>query len=361
VQKRLLSLDALRGFDMFWIIGGDYLIHSISVVTGFTFFQLLSEQLQHVPWDGLHAYDLIFPLFMFISGVSLTFSLDKALFIGVSKVEFLKSAGWRAFVLVFLGIIYNFGWSLDAEKFRVASVLGQIGVAYFIAALVFVLTPQWYMRLLCLCAVLTMVALLQLALPVPGVGAGVFTPEGTVNGWVDRMMLPGRLYGGSYDPEGYIAVLSSSAVTMAGGLIGQLLITFDQRRGSIVLGSLLIAALLITAAFSVSSFYPIIKAIWTVPFVLVSIGFSIALLVVFYYVIDVMGYRSCAFIFAVIGMNSIGVYMGARFFVYPILQMTVVDAAWSAPYIAIPLIVGVVAIEWLVLWWCYQKKWFLKV
>lgn len=355
-SRRLVSLDALRGFDMFWIMGGDFLIHLLAAATGLSGLALMSDQLHHAQWQGFHAYDLVFPLFMFLSGISLVLSLEKT---KDDRLKFLTKASRRAAILVILGIIYNFGWSLDPERFRVASVLGQIGVAYLIAAFTFVLLKEWYLRLTVVCIILAIVATLQILLPVPGIGAGVFTPEGIVNGWIDRLFLPGRLYGGPYDPEGILSVFSSSSVTIMGGLVGGFLTKHkDLRR----LGLLsIMAGLLIIIGVVLDPYYPIIKAAWTAPFDLIAAGISMLLFILFYLVIDIFNYTRWALFFSVIGMNSIAIYLGVRFISYPLLKLTNDGNIFAQPSIAIPLVIAVIAAEWVALRACFNRGWFLKI
>jgi len=366
-RHRMLSLDSIRGFDMFWIIGGDFLIHHIAALTGWSGLVLISNQLRHVSWQGFHAYDLVFPLFMFVSGISLVLSIEKktATTEGFSKQDrrsFLGKAGKRAAILIVLGILYNFGWSMEADKFRVASVLGQIGVAYLVSAFVFVKLKNWYAWVSALCFILVLVAYLQLSFVVPNVGPGVLTPEGIVNGWLDRLFLPGRLYGGSYDPEGILSILSSCSVTLLGGLVGKILIKYKEKSplSSVVL-LCIFGSFLIVAGWVLSPYYPIIKAAWTVSFNLVAAGISTLLFVLFYGIIDILQYQRWAVFFSIIGMNSIGIYLGARFISYPILLLTNQGNVFDQPFVAIPLVIIVIAIEWLVLRACFRRRWFLKV
>lgn len=133
-KQRLTSLDALRGFVMFWIIGGDALVHSLARVTDNKIIGWMSAQLIHVSWNGFHFYDLIFPLFMFISGVTIPFSIGSKLNSGHSKSELIKKTAIRMIILVLFGVIYNNKLSFDFANLRYASVLGQIGIAYFVVA-----------------------------------------------------------------------------------------------------------------------------------------------------------------------------------------------------------------------------------
>ena len=115
-QKRLHSLDALRGFDMFWITGGSYLVGVLAHYTGAGWLEVINEQMEHVPWNGFHFYDLIFPLFMFISGVAIPFALVSKLERNVPKKELAKKAIIRGITLVILGWFYNGVFSNGFEK-----------------------------------------------------------------------------------------------------------------------------------------------------------------------------------------------------------------------------------------------------
>ena len=363
-SERLVSLDTLRGFDMFWIMGGDILIHLLAAASGWSALSLISDQLRHAPWDGLHAYDLVFPLFMFLSGISLSLSLEKSRGKDPGKTAILTRAARRMLILFLLGIAYNFGWDVTPERFRVASVLGQIGVAYFLTVLLFLSVPGWSGRVLALFALLLFVSALQNFFPVPGVGAGVLTPEGSINGWLDRQFLPGRLYGETYDPEGLLNMISAVAVTVLGGLAGGLVGQARQQglSPSIILCRLVALAVgLLALGYGPGIEYPVIKKAWTVPFSLVTAGYSTVLFALFYWLFDCLKLKWAGFVFSVIGINSIGIYLGARFAGYPLFFWARSADIFADPLPAAALMAIVLGAEWLVLYVCYRRGWFLKV
>ena len=222
-KTRLLSLDALRGFDMFWIIGGDAFFRSLAEVTNWGWAKSWAVQLEHVEWAGFHFYDLIFPLFMFISGVAIPLSLLAKAETAADKRPITIKLVKRALLLVLLGFVYNHLTDLQFASQRYASVLGQIGLAYLFAALIMLNVRSLKGRLAALAGILAGYAAVQLLVPVPGIGAGILTPEGTINGWVDRLLLPGRLYDKIFDPEGILCILSATSVTLMGGLAGLVL------------------------------------------------------------------------------------------------------------------------------------------
>ncbi|MEM9751123.1 MAG: hypothetical protein AAF869_09265 [Pseudomonadota bacterium] len=353
---RLLSIDALRGFDMFWIIGGDYLVHFTAAATGWATLSALSYQLQHAEWAGLRLYDLVFPLFMFLSGVSVALALGDVQ--PERRGAIIRRAGRRAAILAGLGIIYNFGWAWEPERFRVASVLGLSGFAYFVTVVIYCRFAGAGARFLCLLGVLAGVAALQLGVAPPGGVAGDLTPGGSINAWIDQTFLPGRLYGGAYDPEGLLGMASGISITLAGALCGAAL-----RRGGVSPGLALRLGAIGTGAFLAGLFispaYPPIKKIWTATFDIMAIGACMVVLAATIFLVEHKGVQAPARPFAVIGMNSIAIYMGARFLAYPVFLW----ASRSAipPAAAALIVAGVIAAEWAALAVAYRKKWFLSV
>ena len=147
-HERLASLDTLRGFDMFWIIGGDALIIALAAATGWGWLEKIDEQMEHVPWNGFHFEDLIFPLFMFISGVAIPFAILSRIEKGGNRYELLKKAAKRGILLVILGILYNGALQYGFKDMRLPSVLGQIGLAYFFAAAITIYTQNYKQRII---------------------------------------------------------------------------------------------------------------------------------------------------------------------------------------------------------------------
>ncbi len=285
-KARLLSLDALRGFDMFWIIGGNQLIIFLAALQGLAWLQPVADQMRHVSWEGFHFYDLIFPLFMFISGVAIPFAITSKVEKGVSKNSLLLKIIKRGLVLVVFGIIYNGALQHGFEDARYASVLGQIGIAYVLAAVIVLFNRSMMMQGLWLAVILGFIALLQLVVPVPGYGAGNFDRVMSINAWLDQLLLPGRLIGGTYDNEGILNVISASSVTLSGALAGAILRSkkWSPNQKTLIIG--ISGLILAGVALLLSPFYPIIKNMWTVPFNLLTAGLSALLLSLFYFLID---------------------------------------------------------------------------
>ena len=364
-DKRLKSLDALRGFDMFWIIGGGAFFLALANATDWAWLDGVSKQLTHVKWDGFRAWDLIFPLFMFISGVAIPFAVLGKLNKGFPKSFLVKKVVKRAVLLIFLGLVYNgiFRFKFGGDGFRFASVLGQIGIAYLIASLIFLYTRNFKFRLIWLAGLLLFIAVLQLFIPVPGFGAGVLTPEGSFNGFIDQMLLPGRLYGTTFDPEGWLCAISAAGITLMGALAGEVLRNSSWTEYK-KLGILVLAGILgIVLAVILQNWYPIIKSAWTTTFNLLAGGISFLLLALFYLVIDVWKIQGWAYFFRIIGLNSITIYLGtqiinfghtSKFFLSGLMDV-------SGDFERVLYMGGVILVEWLFLYFLYKKKIFIRV
>jgi predicted acyltransferase len=359
-QQRLYSLDALRGFDMFWITGGGALAVALSKISGI---EWLETQMHHVAWEGFRFFDLIFPLFMFIAGVAIPFSIISKLESGVARRPLIWKALKRMVILIVLGLLYNGTFRNGFADGRIASVLGQIGISYFFAALIVIFYPAVRSRLVWLTGIMTGIGIIQLLVPVPGFGAGVLTPEGCINGYLDRIFLPGRLHGGTFDPEGILCSLSATGVTLMGTLAGSLLRSRNlsglQKTGYLT-GAGIVSIIL---ALLLSLFYPVIKSCWTSTFNLLAGGISFILLALFYLVIDHWGYRRWAYYFRIIGMNSIFVYLFGRIVDVP--RITGFFIGWLAKPLGdngeLLMILGNLAVVWLVLYYMYRKNIFLRV
>jgi predicted acyltransferase len=362
LRERLLSLDALRGFDMLWITGGGALVMTLSNYSGALWLKVLAEQMDHVAWEGFRFFDLIFPLFMFISGIAIPFALISKLEKKVPRNELSKKAVKRAVILVLLGLVYNGVFTNGFENPRFASVLGQIGLAYMFASFITIYTQSLKQRIYWIAGIMTAVGILQLLIPVPGIGSGVLTPEGCINGYIDRMLLPGHLYGGTFDPEGLLCIISAVTVTLMGSVAGHFLRDKTTNDSHKIKTLSIIGVSSIAAALVLSTFYPIIKACWTGSFNLLTSGIGFLLIALFYWMIDVKGWQKWSFFFRVIGMNSIFIYL-----LYDManpMQITRFVLGWTViwgQFGEIVNIAGSIMLVWALLYYMYKKGIFLRV
>lgn len=378
VPDRLRSLDALRGFDMFWIIGGDALGRALGKWWYGTEVNWLNEQLEHAKWDGFRFYDLIFPLFLFMVGTVIPFSLASLRRRGASDASIYARIGRRVLLLFALGLLCNGilqlrwlshsddGWAVDVNgTLRVTGVLQRIAVCYGIAALISWHT-DWRGQLLAVAVILLGYWALFAFVPSPESHvAGDYAMETSLGGWVDRHYLPGKImkpYYGFGDNEGLLSTIPAVATALIGVLAGGWLRSAaPASRKTVLLG--LAGGACVTAGELWGRQFPIIKNLWTSSYVLVAAGWSLLLLGLFYGIIDGLKWRAWAFPFVVIGMNAITIYVGARFIGFDkmtdyFLGGAIREAGTLGPAVRAA---GVLAFEWLFLYWLYRQRLFLRV
>ncbi|HNS16951.1 MAG TPA: DUF5009 domain-containing protein [Bacteroidales bacterium] len=306
---------------------------------------------------------MVFPLFMFISGVAIPYAITGKLEQGEPKAKLAKKVIKRALILVLLGFLYNGILEFHFATQRYPSVLGQIGLAYLIAALIVVYSQKIWVRGLWILGILAGIALLQLAVPVPGAGAGMLTPEGCINGYIDRLILPGTLYGKVFDPEGILCIISAASVVLIGSMAGFLLRSgrFTPYRNAIFLAAS--GGILIAAARFLSPVYPFIKAAWTSTFDLLTAVISLVLLALFYLLVDVWKGEKWSFFLRVIGMNSITIYLAVRMINFRNTSDFLVGGLKRlfGDFSPVILSMGLLTLEWMLLYFLYQKKIFLRV
>jgi predicted acyltransferase len=363
--QRLFSLDALRGFDMFWIIGGSRIFHEITEVHDTPFWNTISGQFNHPDWHGFAAYDLIFPLFLFMAGVSTPYSLGKQIKKGASKNDLLLRVIKRGLILVLLGVIYNNGLKIiPIEEIRFASVLGRIGLAYMFANIIYLYTEQrgqiiWFISLL------LGYWLLLLFGSAPGFPRGTLSMEGNIVSYIDSILVPGRLYLGIHDPEGLVATIPAIGTALLGIYAGTLLKnTKVAEQIATVKKLVLTGVVLLVLAQLWNLVFPINKNLWTSSFVLQCGGISMLLLTLFYYIIDVLGYKKWAFFFKIIGMNSILIYLASHFIDWQYSTKAIfgwVGELLGEPYSGLAMVLCYLAVEWGFLYFLYKKDVFLKI
>jgi predicted acyltransferase len=363
-DQRLYSLDALRGFDMFWIIGAEEVFHALAKATGSPFWESLSIQFTHPSWNGFHVYDLIFPLFLFLAGVSTPYSVGRSLEEGKTRQQVMLRVIKRGLILVILGLVYNNGLQLrPLSDIRFSSVLGRIGIAYMLANIIYIYTKE-RAQVIWFAGLLIGYWLILKCTSAPGFHAGDLTMEGNFASYVDRSILPGKLSLGIHDTVGFFNNIPAISTALAGIITGIYLKkqgTSPKKKAGLmaVFG---MACLILAQIWNLD--FPINKNMWSSSFVMHTTGLSLLLLSVFYYIIDVLGYKKWAFFFKVIGMNSILIYISGKFINWNYTTKGFFQwlADWTGePYNAVMLAICIVLIKWLFLYFLYNKKIFLRV
>lgn len=359
---RLTSVDALRGFDMFWIIGGERIVRGLA--TGLKsewFSRHVTPQMSHVPWEGFQFMDLIMPLFLFISGVAMPFSFAKRLAGGGDRRGLYIHVVKRFVILFVLGMIAQGNLlTYDLSKLHIyCNTLQAIAAGYLIAALCLM-----NLRLVGQMAVTAGLLLgfwaLMMWVPVPGHGAGNLSPEGNLAIWLDHKVL-----GSFQDGTAYSWILSSmtfGCTVMLGVFAGQLLRA--GMRPWLKAATLLVAGVCCyLVGLGWSQWFPIIKHLWTSSFVLYAGGMSLALMGLFYLLIDVCGLWRWAFVFTVIGMNAIAVYMANMLFDFRRIADIFVGglSQWTGAWQDLIRATGGFVTVWLILFYMHRNKTFVKV
>lgn len=367
-NKRLLSLDTLRGFDMMIIMGAAGIVTALCGLFPGGSDCWLARQMEHVKWEGLALMDTVFPLFLFIAGISFPFSYAKQQANGASRGRIYRKIITRGLVLVFFGFVYNGFFNLDLEHLRLCSVLSRIGIAWMFAALIYI-NFKVGARAVIAAVILVGYWLLMRFCPAPDFpGAGWYSIDGNLAGYVDRMLIPSHLpyIDGLMDPEGILSNVPAIVTAMLGMFTGDFVRISDKKisGGKKTLWMLGAAAVMLAAGLLWSLDFPVIKQLWTSSFVLVVGAYSLAMFAIFYWVIDVKGWKGWTTFFKVVGMNSITIYMAmkiinfrgiSKFFLAGIADLC------PSPVGKLILSVGNFAICWLFLWFLYKKKVFLKV
>ena len=336
-SARLVSLDALRGFDMFWILGGDALVYALAKAWKIPPFQFLATQLDHADWAGFRFYDLIFPLFVFMSGASMAFALNRII-AEQGRGAAVKRVLVRGVILFLIALFYSGGFTSQWPDMRLLGVVNRIALAYTGAGLLYIyLRPRGLAiaagaLLVGYWALMTFVPIRDIALdkdamiarfgPKPTMEqvqqayaatttrvTGRYEPGLNLSNHFDFEHLPGRKYDVYWDPEGMLSTIPAVATCLLGVLAGVLLRRSDlseiKKVQWLVIGGVGMLAL----GFLWGLQFPIVKKIWTSSFVLVAGGWSALLLAAFYYLIDVRQWRWWCPAFVWIGMNPITLYV----------------------------------------------------
>jgi predicted acyltransferase len=368
---RLRSLDVLRGFDMFWIIGGDGLVHALSALTGWGVAAWASGQLGHAEWNGFTFYDLIFPLFIFIAGVSFPYASERRLE-GSGRSAVVRHVVIRAAILIGLGVVYNNGlFRVPWGEMRYPSVLGRIGLAYLVGALLTLYLSRRRLYLL-IPAILVAYWGLLLFFPWPGLGPERLTVDSNLVGAIDQALVPGNLYLGVHDPEGLLSTLPAAVNFIIGVAAADLIRGRWKPRTRAPLPAVGVLAGLGAALVAVGAvwgiWFPVNKNLWTSSFVAVTAGLSLVLLAGFHLIVDMVGLGRAGVLirpFEVIGRNSILIYLAplavnfeylTDFFVAGLVNRIsdpeVLTLTWLSAFVSIKVAL---------LWFLDRKRLYFKV
>ncbi|HYV30179.1 MAG TPA: heparan-alpha-glucosaminide N-acetyltransferase domain-containing protein [Candidatus Binatia bacterium] len=396
VAARLTSLDALRGFDMFWIMGGDSLAAAFGGLSQSDFVKGLSRQLEHCDWAGFRFYDMIFPLFVFIVGVSLVLSLSRTIEQHGRAVA-VKRILRRSLLLFVVALFYSGGFANSWPDIRLLGVLNRLALCYFFASLIYCFVPWRGMIAVCAALLVGYWALMTFV-PFPDVRPvedsgrlisdrltatntsqlnwtstnmlkGVFEPGLNLANYVDQKYLPGKKWDKTWDPEGLLSTLPAIASCLLGVFAGLLLQNsrIDDRKKVTWLFASGVAGVM--AGFAWGAHFPVIKKIWTSSYVLVAGGYSAILLGLFYLIVDVLKYQKWCQVFVWYGMNPITVYLADNVLSFRRVATRLLgtdvkaflDANVTAGFGDLVLSFGEIGVGLCLVWFLYRRRIFLRL
>ena len=354
-SARLASLDVMRGMDMFIILGVDAIVYTLyPLYSANEFWSTAREQMGHATWEGLRLYDCVFPLFVFIAGMSMCFSQLRQ--IESSRGRTLCKLWRRAIILVILGFYINGNISWNFQHMRFASVLGLIGLSGALAGSYTLLTGgRVTANLLFAAALLAGVGILQYT-------SGDYTPGGCFNAKVDALLCPGRLHSGSYDPEGPLCIISATALCLIGYSTGRLFLNIENPFVR-VLAMMGVGFLLLAAGYFLPM--PIIKGIWTPSFVLSCAGIATVLISVLHLVVDVARVQKWSLPFRVVGLNALAAYMIIHIINFPAIANRLLGGTWglflSSEWQRVANACASLLLVWFFCYFLYRKRVFIKL
>jgi len=361
-SQRLVSLDALRGFDMFWIIGAAGLVEGLRKISDTGPIKFVADQLEHQAWEGLHFEDLIFPLFVFIVGTSVVFSLSTTIQQS-GRNPALKRIIRRAVLLYLLGIIYYGGFATPLEQIRLLGVLQRIALCYLFTALLFCYLKPRGLVIVCVGLLVGYWALMTFV-PVPGFGQGNFAEGKNLANYLDQQYLPLRKWDGDHDPEGLLSTLPAIATCLLGVFAGLLLRSKSVRdqKKVVYLAGAGVAGVALGWLWGLQ--FPVVKKIWTSSFVLVTGGYSALLMALFYQVVEIWKYQRWAQPLVWIGMNAITIYMAVNLIDFGEIARRFVGGdlnRYCGAYGHLVVAVASLILEFWVLRLLYRRKIFLRL
>jgi len=362
-NDRVVSVDALRGFDMFWIMGGDLMFQGLDAVFKNKISAFLKVQMDHTEWFGFNFYDIIMPLFLFLVGVSMVFSYRKRLNAGGSDASLWKHTLKRIAILWVLGMIVQGNLlSYDINQIHLYSnTLQAIASGYLIATVLVLYLPVIWQIISTVGLMMAYWAIVAL-IPIGGTTAGMYSMDANVPIIFDHFIL-GRFDDG-LEYTWIISSLNFGATTMLGvfsGYIMQSLSSKSKKLGNFVLfGVALIALGLVW-----NEWHPIIKKIWTSSFTLFAGGISVLLLALFYYFIDILGVGKGTKWLVILGSNAIFGYVAWHLFKKSFMYVGKVFIEGLEPYIgawygSLSYLCGFLVI-FLIMRYMYKNKIFIKI
>lgn len=379
--ERLVSLDAFRGFT----IAGMILVNNPGSWGN------IYPQLAHAEWNGWTFTDFIFPFFLWIVGVSMTFSFAVRKSKGDDNTKLLLGVLRRSAIMFGLGLFLTgfpfgllWGHHLDLSTIRIPGVLQRIAICYLISSMIYLNTSMRGV-IISIGALFVAYWLFMFYYPVPEIGAGIFEKGRNFAAYIDSMFLSGHMWSATktWDPEGLFSTLPAIATSLIGAVTGDYLRQSPQEKTEKSTWMFVFGSGLLLLGAILDMWMPINKSLWTVSYTLFMAGWALCIFGIFYFLIDAKGIKKWAYPFIVYGMNAIFVFVlsgvaGRAMGLWKFNVMlsdgafkdvsikTIITQNLFEPYFS-PLnasllhAIAWVSVMYLVVWVMYQKKWFVKI
>ncbi|TFH28266.1 MAG: hypothetical protein E4H10_01025 [Bacteroidia bacterium] len=362
-KERVISVDALRGFDMFWIMGGDLAFKGLDNVFHNRISGYIKEQMDHVEWFGFHFYDIIMPLFLFMVGVSMVYSYRKRLSLATSDRQLWKHTLRRIGILWILGMVIQGNLlSYDIHRFHFYSnTLQAIASGYLIATVFVLYLPVLWQAAATVGLLLTYWGIIAL-IPIGGTTLHAYDPEGNVAMYVEKMVMGQSIGWGTY--TWIVSTLNFGATVMLGVFSGYMMQSNTGKYRKFW-NYLIFGISLISLGLIMDIWHPIIKKIWTSSFVLFSGGICVLMLAVFYLFIDVWGIRKGTRWLIILGSNAIFGYVAWHLFEKSLVGVSETFfnglTPWIGEWYDSLRYIGGFLVLYLIMWYMYRNKTFIKI
>ena len=351
-QERYLALDAYRGFIMFVLVSGGFGLAELA--KNRPGFAGIANQFDHMPWEWITFWDLIQPAFMFMVGVAMPFALARRVEQGATRRQIFWHAVARSARLILMSQIL-ISISEGSVQFQLINVLAQIGITYFLCYLLMQLSFRWQ----AIIVVLILAGHWALFVAFPGTEGPFMSKTTNIGAVLDTFVF------GHPNPDDWATInfLTSTVTTLFGVWTGQL-IQSNRSHGEKMRTIAFSAVACLSVGLLIHPWNPIIKRICTTSFTLYSAGWVLLMLLAFYWLVEVKGYRRWTFPLIVIGANSIFIYS-----VHQVLQGWLDRAlgvftfhfAWLGDFAPVEQSCAVLLVMWYLCYWLYQRKIFFKL
>ena len=372
--QRLESLDVLRGFDLFMLVGLETAIHQLASAVDTPSFHSFIWCFTHVDWEGFSPWDLVMPLFMFMSGITIPFALSRYKHTN-NQTSVYRRILKRVILLWIFGMMCQ-GNLLGLDSNRIyfySNTLQAIAMGYLIASLLYLHTRIRTQIIVAAGLLLGFWGAMEW-ITVQGYGGGNYTPDGNLAEWIDREVL-GRFRDGASMMNGevvfadwyrYTWILSSlnfGVTVLTGTFAGYILKDKEWMPKQKLTYLLAIGAAMVAIGWIWGIWHPVIKKLWTSSMTLVSSGYCFLLMALFYYLIDYKGWKKYSGWLKVYGMNSIVAYMLTMCVNFSCIGHSLLHGLqpYMGEYYAVVLTLSNVGIIYFILWELYKRKLFLRV